>query len=182
MSTELGASWLRCRAGYQPLYYSSAVLPDGRVIVEGGEYNMGHGAWTNKGAIYDPKTNTWTVDDATVRMGTDWRCAERCALPMEPICRLTVAITPPKAALLNPTTLTWTATGSGKFDVYDEEGINSVARRQSTGCRCLCVSRTTPTARTPNFTIPAPVPGRALVARLCSSGTRAVGQVVRPTR
>ena len=42
---------------------------------------------------------------------------------MEPTCRPTVAITPPKAALLNPTTLTWTATGSGKFDVYDEEGI-----------------------------------------------------------
>jgi hypothetical protein len=47
-------------ARYQPLYYSSAVLPDGRVIVEGGEYNMGRSAWTNKGAIYTPLTNTWT--------------------------------------------------------------------------------------------------------------------------
>src|SRR6476660_6343033 len=27
-------------AGYGPLYYASAVLPDGRVIVEGGEYNF----------------------------------------------------------------------------------------------------------------------------------------------
>ena len=25
--------------GYSPLYYASAVLPDGRVIIEGGEYN-----------------------------------------------------------------------------------------------------------------------------------------------
>jgi hypothetical protein len=29
---------------------------------------------------------------------------------------------PPLSALLNPSTLTWTGTGSGKFDVYDEEG------------------------------------------------------------
>src|ERR1035438_3972608 len=26
-------------SGYAPLYYASAVLPDGRVIIEGGEYN-----------------------------------------------------------------------------------------------------------------------------------------------
>ena len=24
---------------------------------------------------------------------------------------------------MNPSTLTWTATGSGKFDIYDEEGM-----------------------------------------------------------
>ena len=30
---------------------------------------------------------------------------------------------PPQAALLNPSTLTWTSTGSGKFDIYDEEGM-----------------------------------------------------------
>ena len=27
------------------------------------------------------------------------------------------------AALLNASNLTWTATGTGKFDVYDEEGM-----------------------------------------------------------
>src|SRR5205823_4789943 len=48
-------------SGYTPLFYASAVLPDGRVIVEGGEYNGSGGAvWTNKGAIYDPVANTWT--------------------------------------------------------------------------------------------------------------------------
>src|SRR5947208_2767500 len=26
-------------AGYAPLYFASAVLPDGRVLIEGGEYN-----------------------------------------------------------------------------------------------------------------------------------------------
>src|SRR5450631_3555185 len=34
---------------YNPTYFASAVLRDGRVIVEGGEYNNGAPAWTNKG-------------------------------------------------------------------------------------------------------------------------------------
>ena len=48
-------------AGYSPLYHGSAVLPDGRVIIEGGEYNFLKPVWTNKGAIYDPRKNTWTL-------------------------------------------------------------------------------------------------------------------------
>jgi len=45
--------------GYSPLYHSSAVLPDGRFIIEGGEYNFLQPVWTNLGAIYDPLTDTW---------------------------------------------------------------------------------------------------------------------------
>src|SRR5215470_15835426 len=48
-------------AGYSPLYHSSAVLPDGRVIIEGGEYNFLQPVWTNLGAIYNPLTNAWTL-------------------------------------------------------------------------------------------------------------------------
>jgi hypothetical protein len=47
-------------AGYAPLYFACAVLADGRVIIEGGEYNNGQEAFTNLGAIYDPVHNTWT--------------------------------------------------------------------------------------------------------------------------
>ena len=47
-------------SGYGPLYFGSAVLPDGRYIAEGGEYNLGRDAWTTKGAIYDPVANSWT--------------------------------------------------------------------------------------------------------------------------
>src|SRR5579863_4853690 len=47
--------------GYAPLYVASAVLPDGRVIMEGGEYNGGFQDWTTLGAIYDPVADAWTA-------------------------------------------------------------------------------------------------------------------------
>jgi hypothetical protein len=47
-------------AGYSPLYYAQQVLPDGDVIVNGGEYNDCNNVWTNMGAMYDPVTNAWT--------------------------------------------------------------------------------------------------------------------------
>src|ERR1700730_16029752 len=48
-------------SGYTPLYFASAVLVDGRVIINGGEYNSGCNAvWTNLGAIYDPAADSWT--------------------------------------------------------------------------------------------------------------------------
>ena len=47
-------------SGYGPLFYASAVLPDGRVVVMGGEYNLGLvPVWTTLGAIYNPQTDTW---------------------------------------------------------------------------------------------------------------------------
>ena len=51
--------------GYTPLFFSSAVLPDGKVAIQGGEYNCPSGscadAWQSQGAIYDPVANTWTA-------------------------------------------------------------------------------------------------------------------------
>ena len=52
-------------AGYAPRFFGSGVLPDGRVIVEGGEYN-GSGntcprADTTQGAIYDPVADKWSI-------------------------------------------------------------------------------------------------------------------------
>ena len=48
-------------SNYGPLYFASAVLPDGRYIIEGGEYNNGSDAWTKLGSIYDPVANAWTA-------------------------------------------------------------------------------------------------------------------------
>src|SRR5580693_5859756 len=53
-------------SGYGPLYFASAVLPDGRVIIQGGEYNVdcqtnpATETWTSLGAIYDPVADSWT--------------------------------------------------------------------------------------------------------------------------
>jgi hypothetical protein len=105
--------------GYSPLYHASAVLPDGRVIIEGGEYNFLTPVWTNLGAIYDPVANTWkpvnppagwtTIGDAQSVVLSDgtFMLANCCTV---------------QAALLNPKTLTWRPTGRNKFDVNDEEG------------------------------------------------------------
>ena len=43
-------------AAYTPLYFASAILPDGRMIVEGGEYIGENAVWSNEGAIYNPVT------------------------------------------------------------------------------------------------------------------------------
>jgi len=106
-------------SGYAPLYHSSAVLPDGRVIIEGGEYNFFDPVWTNLGAIYDPVVDAWkpvnppagwtTIGDAqgTVLANGIFMQSNCCTR---------------EAALLDPVTLTWTATGKNKFDPNDEEG------------------------------------------------------------
>src|SRR5208283_2036784 len=50
---------------YAPYSNSSAVLPDGRLIIEGGEYNCYvdpvNAVWSAQGAIYDPVANTWSA-------------------------------------------------------------------------------------------------------------------------
>ncbi len=47
-------------SNYDPYAMAEAVLADGRVLIEGGEYNFGTFSFTNLGEIYDPVTNTWT--------------------------------------------------------------------------------------------------------------------------
>jgi hypothetical protein len=52
-------------SNYGPLYFASAVLADGRVIVIGGEYNnpscLINACEVNLGFIYNPPANTWTA-------------------------------------------------------------------------------------------------------------------------
>jgi hypothetical protein len=122
-------------SGYAPLYHSSAVLPDGRVIIMGGEYNFFNPIWTAQGAIYDPVANAWasvapppffsvievlsgpppyyaqTIGDAqsVVLPNGTYMQADCCTF---------------QSALLDARTLTWTPTGAGKYDPNDEEGWN----------------------------------------------------------
>jgi len=52
-------------AGYAPAFFASEILPDGRFIMNGGEYNGtncdGNPVWTNLGALYDPVADSWTA-------------------------------------------------------------------------------------------------------------------------
>jgi hypothetical protein len=95
------------------------VLPDGRVIIEGGEYNNLTPVWTNLGAIYDPVADTWT----SVAPPAGWNnIGDAPASVLANGTYMQSSCCTKQAALLDPATLTWTSTGAGKFDVYDEEG------------------------------------------------------------
>jgi hypothetical protein len=109
-------------SNYGPLYFGSAVLPDGRYIVEGGEYNFGNPTRGTLGAIYDPVANTWT----SVNPPSGWSHigdSPSVVLANGTLMQTNCCDQPPKAALLNASTLTWTSTGTNKFDIYDEEGM-----------------------------------------------------------
>lgn len=108
-------------SGYTPLYFASQVLADGRVIVNGGEYLNCSAVWTTKGALYDPVADSWTnvnppsgwanIGDAqsVVRTDKTYMLANCCS-------------TQEATAAISGTTVTWTATGTGKADSNDEEG------------------------------------------------------------
>lgn len=117
---------------YAPEYFASAILPDGRMIVEGGEYNgmNPNGVWTDMGAIYNPVTNSWqsveppagwtSIGDAqsdVLDNGT-FVLAQPCQSCASPSGSLTT-----DDALFNESDLNWTVIpGQGKSDPSDEEG------------------------------------------------------------
>jgi hypothetical protein len=105
-------------SGYMPLFFGSALLPDGRVSVEGGEDNGNNGEVT-LGAIYDPVADAWTP----VNPPASWTTIGDASTVVLPDGTLMLAnCCTFQEALLNAAGLTWTATGSGKFDVNEEEG------------------------------------------------------------
>lgn len=116
------------QSGYGPLYFASAVLPDGRVIIQGGEYNTnctgGTEAWTSLGAIYDPAANVWTPVSPPSGAGwvnTDTDCkhanggvgdAASIVLPNGTFMLSACCAFPSLDALFNAATLTYSATGA----------------------------------------------------------------------
>jgi hypothetical protein len=122
-------------SGYGPLFFGSAVLADGKVVVQGGEYNCTgvncSAVWQSLGAIYNPVANTWkaTVPPANSNIGDaqsvvlpngTWLLAECCA---EAFGHSSF----PVYYSFNENTLTFTQLSNasdGKFDAFDEEGWN----------------------------------------------------------
>jgi hypothetical protein len=104
---------------YAPLYFASAVLPDSRIIIEGGEYNFGFLNDTVGGTLYNPTTASFHNMGAP-KLWAKIGDAPSVILPngrfmMGDCCSTNEAI-------LNPTTLSWTSTGAGKADPNSEEG------------------------------------------------------------
>jgi hypothetical protein len=106
---------------YAPFYFGSVVLPDGRYVIEGGEYNQGQSDWTNMGAIYDPVKNKWTAVAAPAGWSTIGD-AQSVILPTTAGTYMQANCCSIQMSLFNPKTLKWTATGQGKADWNDEEG------------------------------------------------------------
>jgi hypothetical protein len=127
-------------SGYGPRYQASAVLPDGRAIIQGGEYNEtcnngGTEVWTSLGAIYDPVAGTWT--SVSPPSGTAWTNTDACGtkhtnggvgdapsvvLPDGVFMLGSCCANPPLDALFNATTLTYSATGVPPKD-QNEQGF-----------------------------------------------------------
>jgi len=107
---------------YAPLYFASQVLADGRVLVEGGEYNGAGcpGAETPLGAIYDPVKNKWT----NVNPPSGWSNIGDSPAIVLPNGKFMLGQNISQAtAFFNAKTLGWTLKGSGKSDAFSEEGM-----------------------------------------------------------
>ena len=105
-------------AGYSPLYYASAVLPDGKVIAEGGEYIDGNTVWSSRGALYDPIADTWQAVPPPVGW-TQIGDASGLVLPDGRFLLSSCCTT--QMAILDERSLTWEPVGQGKLDIHDEE-------------------------------------------------------------
>jgi len=108
-------------SGYNPLYFASSLLPNGQVVVMGGEYNNGSAVWTTLGALYNPNSKTWT----SLTAPSGWTTvgdAQSIILPNGHMMMANCCTTQEAILTLTGTTATWATTGTGKFDDNDEEG------------------------------------------------------------
>jgi hypothetical protein len=143
-------------SGYSPLYFASAVLADGRLVIVGGEYNFGTFTLTNKGAIYSPITNMW----AALPPPPEWDFIGDSPSVVMPDGKFLVGNKLDKRVVaLDPATLTWrevnggrTAAKTGKSDFNAEEGWTLLPD----GTVLTCDVQNAPHTEKMIFTKPAP--------------------------
>ncbi|HZU41969.1 MAG TPA: hypothetical protein VE994_04800 [Terriglobales bacterium] len=113
---------------YSPLFFGSAVLPGGQLLIEGGEYNHLNAVWTNMGAIYYPKQNVWKQ----VNPPTGWNSiGDAQGVILNTGTYMQANCCTKQFAYFHPGTLSWTGFDTnGKFDVFDEEGFNLLPNGQ----------------------------------------------------
>jgi hypothetical protein len=103
---------------YAPLYFASAILKTGKVLVAGGEYNTGIGSAESIVAqVYDPVTNKWK----TIGSPPGWTQIGDSASCVLPDGRVMVGHDTDTIAFLNPRTLKWKLSGGTKGDSSSEE-------------------------------------------------------------
>ncbi len=107
-------------ASYAPYAFASAVLADGRVVVDGGEYNQGVFAFTDLGSVYDPVADTWT----SLAPPKNWGFIGDSPSAVLPNGGFLLGRKFSKRiAVLDPKTLTWKELHfTGKKDFNAEEG------------------------------------------------------------
>ncbi len=106
-------------SGYGPLYFASAVLADGKVVVNGGEYNFFKDAETNLGAIYDPVADAWK----SVLAPTGWsQIGDGQSVVLADGTYMLGNCCYNTQAELDEAKLTWKIVGAKKFDSNSEEG------------------------------------------------------------
>lgn len=105
---------------YSPDAGASEVLGDGRVVMQGGEYNFGDFTLTPLGGIYDPVKDKWTK----LPPPPGWQQIGDSPSAVLPDGRYVVGRKLDKQmAALDPATLTWTLLDTtGKADFNSEEG------------------------------------------------------------
>lgn len=120
----VNGTWTQAKtlpSGYSPYAFSGAVLADGRVIVQGGEYNFDNFSLTNKGYVYDPQADSWTK----LKPPTGWHYIGDSSNVVLPDGRYVVAEKLTKdLAALDPSTMTWSELGhDGHHGFNSEEGL-----------------------------------------------------------
>jgi hypothetical protein len=108
-------------SGYNPLYFASAVLPSGNVIIMGGEYNAGVSAETTLGAMYYARANRWR----SVAAPPGWASvgdAASVVLPNGKFMLANCCSRDEAIATVGASGVIWTPTGAGKADANSEEG------------------------------------------------------------
>ncbi len=119
-TTGFWAGPISTPSGYAPEFFGSAVLPDGRVLIEGGEYNFGTQSETNQGSLFDPISGTFSSLVAAPSGWADIGDAPTVILPNGKFMLGDCCSS--KEAIFDASSLTWSSTGSGKADSNSEEG------------------------------------------------------------
>ena len=126
-ANDAAAGCMNC--AYQPLFFCSSVLADGRVVVIGGEYLNLSAVWTNIGFIYDPAGDpgtgqgTWSAQ-LSEAFGSG-RIGDSMCIVLENGTHVLSDIATGNLEALNPATLTYTALNPpGKLDPNNEENWN----------------------------------------------------------